>query len=548
MSERVSVGEIGLIGEIIRIDTDSASIQVYEDTTGLQIDEPVRGSGNPISVELGPGLLGTIFDGIQRPLIEIANLSGDFVDRGVNVPTLPRECTWHFVPAVKAGARLANGSIIGQVQETSSITHKIMLPPDCGGIVENLSPEGDYRVEERVARIRGRDGELKDIQMFHSWPVRIKRPVLKRLKPDQPLMTGQRVIDTFFPISKGGTAAIPGGFGTGKTVTQQNLAKWCNADIIVYIGCGERGNEMTGVLEDFPHLKDPRTGQPMIERTVMIANTSNMPVAAREASIYTGITIAEYFRDQGFDVALMADSTSRWAEALREISGRLEEMPAEEGFPAYLPTRTAEFYERAGRVQTLAGETGSVSAIGAISPPGGDFSEPVTLHTRRFVNAYWALDKALANARFFPAINALESYSGYAEELKGWWDRLDRQWLSFRDEAMRILLEDSELEQVVRIMGEEGIADDQQRIRIAAKLIREAFLQQSAFSEADRYASPQKQAKLLRVVITTARAILADRDAIGTLFERYRLADLIRLKDTVPSERAEELNRWEQTA
>lgn len=387
MGDRVTVGEIGLIGEVIKIVPDHCSIQVYEDTTGLTTGETVTGSGAALSVELGPGLLANIYDGIQRPLQRILEESGDFISRGIDIPALDRNRPWLFEPAQQKGVFLNGGDVLGYVQETDAIRHSILLPPeDCGELVD-IADEAEYTLSDPIARIRRKDGQEKDLFLFHHWPVRIKRPTLQRLKPSLPLITGQRMIDTLFPIAKGGTAAMPGGFGTGKTVTQHNLAKWCDADVIVYIGCGERGNEMIGLLTDFPKLMDPRTEHPLIERTVMIANTSNMPVAAREASIYTGITIAEYFRDQGLDVALMADSTSRWAEALREISGRLEEMPAEEGFPAYLPSRTAEFYERAGRMQTLCGKIGSISAIGAISPPGGDFSEPVTMHTQRFVKA-----------------------------------------------------------------------------------------------------------------------------------------------------------------
>ncbi|MDX8410469.1 MAG: V-type ATP synthase subunit A [Mariprofundaceae bacterium] len=545
MAERVAVGHEKLIGEVIRIGPDDVTMQVYEDTTGLKIGEPVRSSGAPLSVELGPGLLGAIFDGIQRPLDQLARESGDFVGRGVNVPSLDRDRAWSFAPLIQPGDQLEAGQIIGQVRETRAIIHRILLPPDINGEVIGVAPAGEYSLDQPVCRVRIGSGGEKDIFLWQRWPARRKRPVRERLRPDTPLVTGQRIIDTFFPIAKGGTAAIPGGFGTGKTVTQHNLAKWCDADVIVYIGCGERGNEMTGVVNEFPQLEDPRTGLPLIERTVMIANTSNMPVAAREASIYTGITIAEYFRDQGLDVALLADSTSRWAEALREISGRLEEMPAEEGFPAYLPTRTAEFYERAGRVRTLAGGIGSVSAIGAVSPPGGDFSEPVTLHTRRFVKCYWALDKEMANARFFPAIHPLESCSEYASDLASWWETLDEDWLAHRDAAMRVLQEADKLAQVVRIMGEEGLPEPQRRILLCDRLIKEAFLQQSAYSKNDRHASPEKQAALLGVVMAAVQAILADQTPLAELAAKYRLSELIRLKDEIPSEQLERLAAWE---
>jgi len=544
MSERVVVGDLALVGEVIRIEPHHVAIQVYEETTGLRIGEPVHGSGGSLSVELGPGLLGGIFDGIQRPLIDLQRESGDFIGRGINIPPLNRERKWPFKPLVEAGAKVGRGATIAEVEETPTIRHKVLLPPDCWGTITVISPEGEYGVHDVIARIKTDEGDEHDVRMSHHWPVRIKRPVRQRLSPTEPLITGQRIIDTFFPIARGGSAAIPGGFGTGKTVTQHNLAKWCDADIIIYIGCGERGNEMASVVKEFPQLEDPVTGRSLAERTVMIANTSNMPVAAREASIYTGITIAEYFRDQGFDVALLADSTSRWAEALREISGRLEEMPAEEGFPAYLPSRTAEFYERAGRVVALNGETGSVTAIGAISPPGGDFSEPVTLHTCRFVKCYWALDKDLANARFFPAINPLESHSEYEDELTGWWSSLDGEWQHYRNEAMRILLEAEQLSQVLRIMGEEGLPDRERKVLIAAGLIRNALLQQSAFSEHDRHASPEKQASMLHLVVNTARNILDDTEPAAQMAEKYRLEALVRLKDELPSGQAVPNGQW----
>ncbi|MES0370837.1 MAG: V-type ATP synthase subunit A [Mariprofundaceae bacterium] len=544
MGDRVTVGEIGLIGEIIKIVPDHCSIQVYEDTTGLTTGETVTGSGAALSVELGPGLLANIYDGIQRPLQQILEESGDFISRGIDIPALDRRKAWLFEPAQQKGVFLNGGDVLGYVQETDAIRHSILLPPgDCGELVD-IAGEAEYTLSESIARIRRKDGQEKDLFLFHRWPVRIKRPTMQRLKPSLPLITGQRMIDTLFPIAKGGTAAMPGGFGTGKTVTQHNLAKWCDADVIVYIGCGERGNEMIGLLTDFPKLTDPRTGHPLIERTVMIANTSNMPVAAREASIYTGITIAEYFRDQGLDVALMADSTSRWAEALREISGRLEEMPAEEGFPAYLPSRTAEFYERAGRMQTLCGKIGSISAIGAISPPGGDFSEPVTMHTQRFVKAYWALDKAMASARFFPAINPLNSYSEYATDLGEWWSELDESWQDDRSELVRILMEADKLKGIVRIMGEEGLSEKQRKILLAEKLIMEGFLQQSSFIAKDKYSSPEKQAALLKLIISTVHAMLADDTPAAQLTEKLRLDALIRLKNEVASDEVEKISQW----
>ncbi len=546
MGDQVTVGEAGLIGEVIRILPDCCVLQVYEETAGLKIGEPVRSSGAPLSVELGPGLLTTIYDGIQRPLKLLQAQCGDFISCGAQVPSLDRDASWTFEPALEPGAEVAGGAILGHVRETASIEHRILLPPGLSGTLVSIADGGEYTLRDTIGAVRTAAGEEQPVCMFHRWPVRRKRPVRRRLALDEPLMTGQRLIDTFFPIAKGGTAAIPGGFGTGKTVTQHNLAKWCDADIIVYIGCGERGNEMTGVVTDFPRLTDPLTGNPLIDRTVMIANTSNMPVAAREASIYTGITIAEYFRDQGYDVALMADSTSRWAEALREISGRLEEMPAEEGFPAYLPSRTADFYERAGRVEALCGRCGSVSAIGAISPPGGDFSEPVTLHTQRFVKAYWALDKAMASARFFPAINPMDSYSEYAHALSGWWRKLDEHWLDNRNTAMKIMQDAEQIKQIVRIMGEEGLSDTHRKVLLADRLIREGFLQQSAFSEKDCYASPEKQALLLALIMRTVAAIQADTAPFAEMAACYAPEEIIRLKDEVGSDEVDVLRNWGQ--
>ncbi len=545
MGERAAVGHVGLVGEVIRLTAEYCYIQVYEDTTNLQAGEPVAPTQTPLMVELGPGLLTTIYDGIQRPLDVLREQSGAFILRGAEAKALSRDRQWLFEPLQEVGADLSGGALLGQVQETSAIVHKILVPPLVCGHLLKIANKGEYRLHEPIALVRKDNGQEQELYLYHHWPVRQKRPVNKRLTPDIPLITGQRIIDTLFPLAKGGTAAMPGGFGTGKTVTQHNLAKWCDADVIVYIGCGERGNEMTGVLSDFPKLADPRTGHPLIERTVMIANTSNMPVSAREASIYTGITIAEYFRDQGLDVALMADSTSRWAEALREISGRLEEMPAEEGFPAYLPTRTAEFYERAGKVQTLAGDSGSVTSIGAISPPGGDFSEPVTLHTQRFVRAYWVLDKALANARFFPAIHPLESYSEYGAELVSWWMQMSTHWQRDREELFNLLMEADELKGIVRIMGEDGLSDHQRRVLLAERVTKEGFLRQSAFNANDRYASPKKQAYLLQVIMQQVRALLGDTGTIEDARERFQLDGLIRLKDEIASDDADGILKWQ---
>ena len=504
MYEVVRVGELGLIGEIIRLEGDKAVIQVYEETAGLKPGEPVIGTGASLSVELGPGLLTSIYDGIQRPLEVLREKSGDFIARGLTAPALPRDKRWHFTPAVKVGDKVVGGDIIGVVPETSLIEHRIMVPPGIEGEVVEIADEGEYTIEEVIAKVKTPSGEVKELKMYQKWPVRRKRPYKEKLPPEVPLITGQRTIDTFFPQAKGGTAAIPGPFGSGKTVTQHQLAKWSDAQVVVYIGCGERGNEMTDVLEEFPKLKDPRSGKPLMERTVLIANTSNMPVAAREASIYTGITIAEYFRDMGYDVALMADSTSRWAEALREISGRLEEMPGEEGYPAYLASKIAEFYERAGRVKVLGSDerVGSVSVIGAVSPPGGDFSEPVVQNTLRVVKVFWALDADLARRRHFPAINWLMSYSLYVDSVKDWWHlNVDSEWKKMRDTAMELLQKEAELQEIVRIVGPDALPDRERAILLVARMLREDYLQQDAFHEVDTYCSPKKQVTMMRVIL-----------------------------------------------
>ncbi|WP_048151037.1 ATP synthase subunit A [Palaeococcus ferrophilus] len=504
MYEVVKVGELGLIGEIIRLDGDKAIIQVYEETSGIRPGEPVEGTGASLSVELGPGLLTAMYDGIQRPLNVLREQSGDFIARGLTAPALPRDKKWHFTPKVKVGDKVVGGDVLGVVPETSIIEHKILVPPWVEGEVVEIAEEGDYTIEEVIAKIKKPDGTIEELKMYHRWPVRVKRPYKNKLPPEVPLITGQRAIDTFFSQAKGGTAAIPGPFGSGKTVTQHQLAKWSDAQVVVYIGCGERGNEMTDVLEEFPKLKDPKTGKPLMERTVLIANTSNMPVAAREASIYTGITIAEYFRDMGYDVALMADSTSRWAEALREISGRLEEMPGEEGYPAYLASKIAEFYERAGRVITLGSEdrVGSVSVIGAVSPPGGDFSEPVVQNTLRVVKVFWALDADLARRRHFPAINWLTSYSLYVDSIQGWWEKnVDPEWRIMRDRAMALLQKEAELQEIVRIVGPDALPERERATLLVARMVREDYLQQDAFDEVDTYCSPRKQVTMMRVIL-----------------------------------------------
>lgn len=499
----VRVSDKRLIGEIIEMRGDKASIQVYEETVGLGPGEPVYTMGEPLSVELGPGLLEAMFDGIQRPLNAIREATGDFLDRGVEVSPLDREKVWHFTPIKNVGDKVTTGDIIGVVQETSVIEHKVLVPYGVEGELTYIK-EGDYTVIDKIAEVKTAKGN-KDITLMQKWPVRRGRPVKQKLNPIAPMVTGQRVIDTFFPVTKGGTACVPGPFGSGKTVVQHQLAKWADVEIVVYVGCGERGNEMTDVLNEFPELKDPKTGESLMKRTVLIANTSNMPVAAREASIYTGITIAEYYRDMGYSVALMADSTSRWAEALREMSGRLEEMPGEEGYPAYLGSRLAEFYERAGKVICLGeeGREGALTAIGAVSPPGGDLSEPVTQSTLRIVKVFWGLDSQLAYRRHFPAINWLNSYSLYIEKVSGWMDEnVGEEWTKLRIRAMAILQEESELQEIVRLVGYDALSERDQLKLEVARSIREDYLQQNAFHEVDSYASFAKQYRMLQLVLS----------------------------------------------
>lgn len=514
MQSVVLVGNESLIGEVIRIDGEEATVQVYESTGGLKPGEPVSTTGKPLSVTLAPGIIGNIFDGIQRPLRSLEEKCGAFMARGLNVDKLDTEKLWHFRPLVSAGEAVGALSVIGEVPETGSVTNKIMIPISAfgkkaawaaagrRGIIRSIVPAGEYTIKDVIAVIELPDGTAADICMMQEWPVRIPRPVQKRLPIDEPLITGQRIIDSLFPIARGGTAAVPGSFGTGKTMTQHQLAQWCDADIIIYIGCGERGNEMTEVLEDFPKLNDPRTGRSLMERTILIANTSNMPVAAREASVYTGITLAEYYRDMGYDVAIMADSTSRWAEALREISGRLEEMPAEEGFPAYLSSRLSEFYGRAGRALSLNGRTGSVSVIGAVSPQGGDFSEPVTQNTKRFVRCFWGLDRSLAYARHYPAIHWLTSYSEYREDLEKWYiEHLDKEFIERRDRVMLILQQENELMEIVKLVGMDVLPEDQKLILETARVIRTGFLQQNAFHKVDTYVPLEKQSAMMGLIL-----------------------------------------------
>lgn len=503
MYDVVRVSDERLIGEIIEMHGDRASIQVYEETSGLKTGSVVESTNEPLSVELGPGLIGSIFDGIQRPLVEIMKRVGNNLTRGVEVPSLSREKEWKFEPCVEVGDEVKGGDIIGSVQETDVVSHKIMVPPRMSGKVKSVKG-GNCKIDDAVAVITGSDGADFEVTLVQKWPVRVGRPYSKKLPPEMPLVTGQRVIDSLFPIAKGGVAAIPGPFGSGKTVTQHQLAKWADADIVVYIGCGERGNEMTDVLNEFPSLIDPHTGKSLMERTVLIANTSDMPVAAREASIYTGITIAEYFRDMGYSVALMADSTSRWAEALREMSGRLEEMPGEEGYPAYLGSRLAQFYERAGRVISLGGEgrEGALSVIGAVSPAGGDISEPVTQATLRIVKVFWGLDSALAYKRHFPAINWLTSYSLYSADLGKWFNlNVDSDWTELRASLMRLLSEEAELDEIVRLVGMDALSAGDRIKMEAARSIREDFLHQLAFHEVDTYTSLKKQLLMMRLVM-----------------------------------------------
>ncbi len=549
MFELVRVGDENLVGELIKLETDSAVVQVYENTTGVAPLDPVYGAGMQLSVELGPGMVGTIYDGIQRPLQAIRQLSGMYIGRGITVPSLDREKKWHFTPAVEAGQEVSGGAVLGTVQETGNVLHKILVPPDREGTIESIVDEGEYTVTEPIAVLQSEDSRTSELFLMQRWPIRVQRPTRRRLPLDIPLVTGQRVIDTLFPVAKGATVAIPGGFGTGKTMTQQAVAKWCDADLIVYIGCGERGNEITDVLTEFPELIDPRTGRSLMERTILIANTSNMPVSAREASIYTGITMAEYFRDQGYHVAVMADSTSRWAEALRELSGRMEEMPAEEGFPAYLPTRVAEFYERAGSMEALNGEAGSVSIIGAVSPPGGDFSEPVTQHTKRFIRCFWALDRHLANARHYPAISWIDSYSEYLEEISEWWEEnVSPEWLDDRTEIMDLLHREVRLQQVVKLVGPDALPDTQRFILEVCTLFKNAFLQQNAYDKIDTYSTVQKQAKMLHIIVTYWKRgyEIIKRGAVLSALKKMKVyQDIVKMKFSISNDDLAALDKIE---
>ena len=548
MMEMVYVGNKKLVGEVIGITDAMTTIQVYESTTGLKPGEPVYSTGAPLSVTLGPGILQNIYDGIQRPLQDIAAQSGAFIDEGSSVSPLDEKKTYPVTLKVRPGDYLKGGMVYATCPETPIIEHRCMLSPLLEGEVIKVSPDGDYTINDVVAVIRTPKGEEKELTLCQKWPIRTPRPVAKRLPIERPLITGQRVIDTLFPIAKGGTAAVPGGFGTGKTMTQHQLAKWCDADIIVYIGCGERGNEMTQVLEEFSELIDPKTGRAMTDRTVLIANTSNMPVAAREASIYTGITLAEYYRDMGYHVAIMADSTSRWAEALREISGRLEEMPAEEGFPAYLPSRLAEFYERAGYMVPLGGGEGSVTIIGAVSPQGSDFSEPVTQNTKRFVRAFWALDKALAYARHYPAINWMTSYSEYMEELGDWFKKeLGEEFLTCRQRLASILGEEARLMEIVKLIGSDVLPEDQKLVIEVSKLIRVGFLQQNAFHADDTYVPLSKQLGMMKIILyfnDAAMELVKKNIPVSLIAQTGILDTIVKMKYNIPNNQLEKMEEY----
>jgi V/A-type H+/Na+-transporting ATPase subunit A len=519
MYETVEVGEAKMVGEVIRLTGDVAFVQVYESTSGLRPGEPVYGTGLPLSVSLGPGMMGNIYDGLQRPLNIIAQKSGAFIGKGVTAPQIPQDQLWDFTPKVKVGDDISGGTILGTVPETQLIEHRVLAPPNTPeATVRDVVPAGKYKVEDIVVTAEA-NGQKIPLKMYHRWPVRIARPSVERFDPEIPLLTGQRVIDTYFPIAKGGTGAIPGGFGTGKTVTLHQIATWADAKVVFHVGCGERGNEMTEVLVKFPELKDPNTGRPLMERTILVANTSNMPVAAREASIYTGVTMAEYYRDMGYDTVLVADSTSRWAEALREISGRLEEMPAEEGYPSYLASRLAEFYERAGRVRAMGTpeRNGSVTLIGAVSPSGADFTEPVTTHTIRFIRTFWALDTRLAYSRHYPAINWMTSYSGYVSTIAKWWAaNVAKDWESLRNESYEVLQREDTLREIVRLLGPEALPDEEKLILEIARMIKLGFLQQNSYDPVDTYCSPQKQIKLMQLmVLFHAEALNALRNGVS---------------------------------
>ena len=543
MNEMVHVGQEKLVGEVIGLNSEKTTIQVYEETSGIKPGEIVTGTGAPVSVTLAPGILSNIFDGIERPLSEIAKGSGYYISRGISVNSLDTDKKWDTHMVVKEGDRIMPGTIIAEVPETRAITHKVMAPPDAEGYVLTVVPDGRYTIEEPLLTLQLMDGTERILTMTQKWPIRVARPSARRFPAVKPLITGQRILDTMFPLAKGGTAAIPGGFGTGKTMTQHQVAKWSDADVIIYIGCGERGNEMTQVLEEFSELIDPKTGNPLMDRTTLIANTSNMPVAAREASLYSGLTPAEYYRDMGYHVAIMADSTSRWAEALRELSGRLEEMPAEEGFPAYLASRLSAFYERAGMMQNLNGTEGSVTIIGAVSPQGGDFSEPVTMNTKRFVRCFWGLDKSPAYARHFPAIHWLTSYSEYINDLSSWYmDNVDKRFVDDRNRLMALLVQESSLMEIVKLIGADVLPDDQKLVLEIAKVIRLGFLQQNAFHKDDTSVPLIKQFKMMEVILylyKKSRSLVSMGMPVSVLKEENIFDKIISIKYDVPNDRLE---------
>ena len=543
MMEMVYVGEARLVGEIIGINDQFTTVQVYEETTGLKPGDPIYGTGSPMNVLLGPGIIDNIFDGIERPLKSIEEMSGSFISRGASVSSLDLDKQWDVTIKVREGDELKGGMIYATCPETQIIEHRFMVPPALSGTVTNVKPNGKYRLNDAIVTIKDKKGNEHDLTLCQRWPIREARPNAERLPADIPLITGQRVMDTMFPIAKGGTAAIPGGFGTGKTMNQHQLAKWCDADIIIYVGCGERGNEMSQVLEEFSELVDPKSGRPMTDRTVLIANTSNMPVAAREASIYTGLTLAEYYRDMGYHVAIMADSTSRWAEALREISGRLEEMPAEEGFPAYLPSRLSEFYERAGRIKALCGEEGSVTIIGAVSPQGSDFSEPVTQNTKRFTRCFWALDKSLAYARHYPAINWMDSYCEYFTDLDPWYkEHVGEEFIKYRNKINSLLHEENQLMEIVKLIGADVLPDDQKLVIETAKAIRVGFLQQNAFHADDTFVPLEKQKLMMKAILhlyNRSRQIIASAIPISRITELGLFEKLAKMKYDIPNDKPE---------
>ena len=551
IGEQVEVGELKLIGEIIVLEGHEAVVQVYESTVSIRPGDEVRLLGFPLSVELGPGLLSQIFDGTQRPLESIAVEHGNYIPRGIRLPSLDREKSWSFqaIDDLESGQEIKGGETLGTVQETTLITHSILVPPDIDGELIELAPSGEYTIEQTIGRIKRPDGSIYKLKLFHRWPVRKPRPYRRRDQVAEPLLTGQRILDTFFPLLKGGKAAVPGPFGAGKTMVQHQIARWSNADIVIYVGCGERGNELVDILKSFPDLIDPNSGRPLMERTLIIANTSNMPVVGREASIYVGITLAEYFRDQGLDVVMLADSTSRWAEALREVGGRLGHMPVEEGYPAYLASRLSAFYERAGRVKTLNGEIGSVSLIGAVSPPGGDFSEPVTTHTKEIIQTFWALSKELADARHYPSIDWNSSFSEHIGQAAQWWeDNVDKHWLARRDQAMALLAQENELSRIVNLVGPEALSSEQRWVMESAAMVREGILQQSALDEIDSYASAEKQYLLLELVLSVYQRgseLIGLGVPVQHLSRLPLISQIKRLKSQYPSEELDALRAFQ---